>query len=219
MWSRLNLTRPPIQSPTASLYTSWNFTVYTARITDGWRTIWNVGFKGWWLLVHARNQLYVEFLSIYAVTSPFQYFSNDSKENQNSPVSRLQMTPSLHVAVNKLTGKSATQGDLDRMEDWTKQSPVPRKDKPPGLNGTGCGLVLLGRTCSPGGQNIKREPGRSVPGQFWRPMASWAVSTGTQEADRGKWPLPFTRYLLHQIWNIMSRLGSQIWKWYWWSSP
>lgn len=83
------------------------------------------------------------------------------KRNQNSPISRLQMTPSLGVAVNKLTVKGVTQGDLDRLEERTKQSPVPGKDKP-SHTGTGCGLVLLGRTCSPGGQNIKQEPGACV---------------------------------------------------------
>lgn len=50
------------------------------------------------------------------------------KRNENSPVSRLQMTPILGVTVNKLTGKSVTQGDLDRLEERTKQSPVPGKD-------------------------------------------------------------------------------------------
>lgn len=50
------------------------------------------------------------------------------RRNQNSPISRLQMTPSLGVAVNKLTVKGVTQGDLDRLEERTKQSPVPGKD-------------------------------------------------------------------------------------------
>lgn len=76
MWSPLNLAQLSIWSPTASLYSSWVFTVYMGGLLDGWKTSWNVGLKAWWLLIHALSgcQLHVKFLSIYSVTSPFQYF-------------------------------------------------------------------------------------------------------------------------------------------------
>lgn len=78
----LNLAQLSMWSPTASLYPSWDFTVYMAGLLDAWKTSWNVGFEGWWLLVHALFEVGYLWSSSASILQPvlFSNFISHSKE-------------------------------------------------------------------------------------------------------------------------------------------